>query len=180
MGTRTTRDELVAKARGYVSRQIAEATFQQFLSIFENFVFDLLRLWLTAYPGSLGKRTIEYQAILNLPDKDAITRLVIDRELNEVSFQRPANWFAYLEERARLGCPAADEVERIAEAKASRDVLVHNRGVINATYRLKAGRLARFAAGERIEVAEPYHREIWELVGKVVNDLAVAALGKVS
>jgi hypothetical protein len=39
-GTLTTHAELAAKARGYVTEQLAEATFQQFTSIFENFYFD--------------------------------------------------------------------------------------------------------------------------------------------
>src|SRR4051794_6659871 len=58
-GTVTTQAELATKARGYVTEQLTEATFQQFISIFENFYFDLLRLWLTAYPQSLGKRTVD-------------------------------------------------------------------------------------------------------------------------
>ena len=40
-GTVTTQAELAAKARGYVTEQLTEATFQQFISIFENFYFDL-------------------------------------------------------------------------------------------------------------------------------------------
>ena len=43
-GTVTTDADLLRKAPGYVAQQLAEATFQQFISIFENFFFDLLRL----------------------------------------------------------------------------------------------------------------------------------------
>ncbi len=53
-GTITSQVDLAAKSEGYIAIQLAEATFQQFLSIFENFYFDLVRLWLTAYPESLG------------------------------------------------------------------------------------------------------------------------------
>jgi len=47
--------------------------------------------------------------------------------LNEVLYERPAEWFAYLQEKVKLGCPSAVEIERIAEAKATRDALIHNR-----------------------------------------------------
>jgi hypothetical protein len=179
-GTVTTQAELSLKARGYVTRQLAEATFQQFVSIFENFYFDLLRLWLTAYPRSLGKKTVDFKTILELPDKDAITGFVVGKELNEVLYERPSEWFAYLEDKAKLGCPTANEIDRIAEAKASRDVLVHNKGVANKTYESKAGNLARFHDGERIDITEPYHRETWELIRKIVTDVSDAAIAKAS
>ena len=54
-GTETTQADLAGKARGYVAEQLAEATFQQFISIFENYFLDLLTLWLLAYPRSLER-----------------------------------------------------------------------------------------------------------------------------
>jgi hypothetical protein len=179
-GTVTTQAELATKARGYVAEQLAEATFQQFISIFENFYFELLRLWLTAYPLSMGKRMVDFKTILEQPDKDAITGLVVRKELNEVLYDRPTEWFAYLEDKAKLGCPTADEIERIAEAKASRDVLVHNKGIANKTYESKAGNRARFHEGDKISIPEHYHRETWELIREVVSDVSNAAIAKIS
>jgi hypothetical protein len=177
-GTITTQAELAFKARGYVTEQLTEATFQQFISIFENFYFDLLRLWVTAYPRSLGKRMVDFKSVLELPDKDAIIRLVVLKELNEVQYNRPAEWFTYLEEKVKLGCPSATEIERFAEVKASRDVLVHNRGIANKTYESKAGNLARFHDGIKIDIPEYYHRETWELIRKMVSDVGNAAVAK--
>lgn len=94
-------------------------------------------------------------------------------------YDRPTGWFAYLEDRAKLGCPTPDEIEKIAEAKASRDVLVHNRGVAGKTYESKAGKLARYKDGQRVEILEPYHRQTWELIRKVVTDISNAAIAKV-
>jgi hypothetical protein len=177
-GTVVTETELVRKSQGYITKQLAEATFQQFIAVFENFLFDFLRLWLTAYPKSLGAKTVEFRRILDAPDKEAITLQVVNHELNEVMYERPAEWFAYLEAKAKLGCPSADLIERFAEAKASRDILVHNRGVVNAAYRTKAGRLARYEAGEFIDIPDPYHHATWELLNTLVASIADAALGK--
>jgi hypothetical protein len=152
--------------------------FSNFISIFESYFFDLLRLWLRAYPQSLGNKDVKFQAILDAPDKDAVTSQVVAEEVVRILYRRPADWFAYLEDRAKLGRPTAEEVERLAEAKASRDVLVHERGVANATYESKAGKFARFKAGERIEIPEKYHRDTWELLRKVVADVSDAALKK--
>ena len=178
--TVTTHTDLATKARGYVAEQLAEATFQQFLSIFENYLFDLLRLWLQAYPQSLIGKQVDVRAVLEAPDKAAVISQVVQRELTDVFYDRPAGWFEYLEKRARLGCPTPDEVNRIAEAKATRDVFVHNRGVANALYRSKAGPLARYEDGQRVDIPEQYHRDTWELIRKVVGDISNAAIVKVT
>jgi hypothetical protein len=178
-GTVSTQRDLAARSRGYVSGQLAEATFQQFISTFESFFFDLLRLWLIAYPRSLISKKVDFKDVLDAPDKDAIALLVINKELNEVLYERPASWFAYLEEKVKLGCPTADEIDRIAEVKAARDVLIHNRGIAGKAYESKAGKLARFTDGQRIDIPERYHRETWELIRKVVTDVSNAAMAKV-
>ena len=177
-GTVTQESQLAAKARAYVAENLAEATFQQFVSIFENYFFDLLRLWLQAYPQSLGEKELRFKNVLEAADKEAVTLYMVNKELNEIAYERPKEWFVYLEARARLGCPAAAEIERIGEAKASRDVLAHNRGIANKTYESKAGKAARYSDGQRVEIPEHYHRETWELIRKVVTDLSNAAAAK--
>jgi hypothetical protein len=176
--TVTTEAELATNSREYVTENLAHATFQQFISIFENFFFDFLRLWLMAYPQSLAERTLRMRSVLDAPDTSAVVLDVVNRELNEITYQRPKEWFAFLESRASLGCPTTAEIEWISEAKASRDVLAHNRGVVNNTYLSKSGAAARFQIGDRIEISESYHRETWELLRKVVNDLSQAVVAK--
>jgi hypothetical protein len=179
-GTVTTQADLAGKAQRYVAEQVAEATFQQFISIFESYFFELLRLWLLAYPQNLIGKKVDFKAILDAPDKEAITLQVVSKELNEILYDRPTGWFAYLEDKAKLGCPTPDEIERVAEAKASRDALVHNRGVASKTYEAKAGKRARYPDGQRIDIPEHYHRETWELLRKVIADVSDAAIAKAS
>ena len=60
-GTETTEATLADKARDYTNIQLPEATFQQFISIFEAFFGDFLHLWLLAYPESLSKKQGRFQ-----------------------------------------------------------------------------------------------------------------------
>ncbi len=177
-GTLTTETDLVARARSYVAIQLNQSTFQNFIAIFESFLFDFLRLWLTAYPHSLGFKKLDFKTVLDAPDKDAVTQQVVRRELNEVLYERPAAWFTYLDEKTRLGCPTPDEIGRFAEAKATRDVFVHNAGIATKSYEAKAGPFARYAAGEFVEIQDAYHRETWALLLKIVADVSDAALAK--
>jgi hypothetical protein len=175
-GTKVDEAVLHDLAPHYVAEYLRTSTFQHFVSLFEDFVFDLLRLWLTAHPGSLSKKQIEFGMVLQAPDKAAVTFVVVDKELNELKYERVAEWFAYLERLAKLGCPTAAEANRLAEIKASRDILAHNKGIANATYVSKAGKLARCKEGELLEIPEQYLCESWETIRKVVRDVSAAAV----
>jgi hypothetical protein len=177
-GTETTEAELAGRAREYIKQQLPEATFQQFISIFEAFLVDFIRLWLLSYPESLGNKQVDFKTVLGAPDRDAIMRFVVDKEVNEVTRDSPASWFEYIEKKMKLGLPTKDEIERFTEAKASRDVLVHNRGIANKIYESKAGTLARYKPGERIDIPSDYHKDTWELIRKIVTDISNAAIAK--
>jgi hypothetical protein len=177
-GTVTTETELVGRARDYIKQQLPEATFQQFISIFEAFWFDFMRCWLLCHPESLTEKKLNSKTVLELPDKDAITRFMVEQELNDVTYKSPASWFGYMDRIMSLGLPAKDEIERFAEAKASRDVLVHNRSIVNKIYGSKAGKLARYKADERIDIPGDYHKDTWELIRKIVTDISDAAIAK--
>jgi hypothetical protein len=173
--------ELARLSSDYVDTYLAEAVFQHFVSLFEDFVFDLLRLWLSAHPAGIpnkDKKPVDLATIIDAVDKDAILGFVIDRELNALRYERPTAWFRYLNDRVKLGYPTDEQIERLAEIKASRDILIHNRGIVNETYLQKGAGRARYKLGQRLEISEPYLRETWILIGDVVRDLSAAAATK--
>ena len=174
-GTKATTEDVAEKAREYVAGQLAEVTFSQFVAICENSVFDLLRLWLCAYPQSLAAKKISFATVLEASDIEAITLQVVNHELNELAYMRPREWFKYLNERVHLGCPELAQIERFEEIKASRDVIVHNRGVVNQTYLRKSGVAARCRLGESISIPEDYHRESWQFLRQLLIDVLTAA-----
>lgn len=178
-GTQVDEKLLLGRAQLYVTDYLMSSTFQHFVSLFEDFFFELLRYWLAAYPASLSKKQVEMGAVLKAADKSAIVLTVVDKELNDLKYERLADWFAYLERLTNLGCPTADEIGKLAEIKASRDILVHNNGIANATYVSKAGTRARYKDGERLEIPEQYHRASWETINKAVREVSAAAIGKV-
>lgn len=169
-----TESDLLARAQQFVSADLTSATLQQFVSIFENFMSDALRLWLREYPKKLAARELKGEQILDLPDKAAIVDALIDKELAAVFYDRPVNWFKYLNDRVALGHPSAVEVEKFAEVKATRDILVHGKGVANTAYVSKAGAAARAHAGQVLDTPEPYHQAGWALIRKLVGDIGTA------
>ena len=177
-GTVVTGAELAALSARYTEKVLRESTFQQFLSVFEVFVGDLLRLWLSAHPRAIGAKALKFEDALDAGDLPTLVSRLVDHEVAEVTYRSPRVVFQYLERRIGLPLPAAADIDRLAEAKATRDVLVHNRGVINAAYLLKAGALARHTDGQLVDIPNPYHRDRWEVVAKLVEDFAAGALAK--
>lgn len=177
-GNRTTEQDLPQKAQNYIANYLAVATFQQAVSLLEDFVFGAMRSWMLAYPHRIARKQIPVSVVFAAADLDAVKLAAIDREVNDIQYRNVRGWFAEFDEMVKLGCPSSDEIDRLAEIKASRDILVHNRGLANAIYEEKAGSRKRFVAGQRINVPEPYHRESWLLIRKVVTDMSVAAIGK--
>ena len=135
---------------------------------------------LLRHPKSLSSRQLSGRDILGLPDKAAIVDALVDKELKDVFYDRPANWFKYLKAKVDAGAPLAAEAEQFAEIKATRDVLVQGQGVANAYYADKAGKPARAQAGQPLEVPEPYHQASWELIRKLVSDIGTGMAAKAS
>jgi hypothetical protein len=177
-GTFTDQDAFVKLAQKYPRNYLTPSTFIQIVSLFEDFIFDFLRMWLMAYPGSLSERPLKFDVVLKSPDKEAITFAVIDAALNQLKYERVADWFQYLERLAKLGCPSDERITAIAEMKASRDIIMHNKSVVNAVYVAKSGLRARFRVGERMDIPRFYLRECWEVLQAVIREIADAAIAK--
>jgi hypothetical protein len=177
-GNAVNETELSGLAQDYVTGYLVSATFQHFVSLFEQFVFDFLRAWLTEYPGSLSGNQVQFRTVLDAADKSEIVAAVVQKEVLGLAYKRVADWFGYIEKIAQLGCPTQDQIQRLAEIKASRDVLVHNNGIANSIYIGKSMGQARFADGDTLQVPEHYHRESWQLIKEVVSDVADAGINK--
>ena len=97
-GTSVTEQDLQRLAQHYITDYHMSFTFQHFVTLFESWFFDLLRLWLSAYPHSLAGKKVDFSTVLQASDKTAVTLAVIDKTLNEIKFEKVADWFAFLEE----------------------------------------------------------------------------------
>jgi hypothetical protein len=179
--TEVTEQNLINLYPRYKITYLHGLSFVQLTSVFEAFLFDFLRLLITNDPRHLAqKKQIEVGVALSVADRGALVLLIADRELNELKYDRPRAWFDYMSKIVKLGCPTKDEIERIAEMKAVRDLLIHNSGVVNKTYLDKAGTKARYAVGDPVVMDRPYFNDCWVLAKKLVDDVAAAAKRRLS
>ena len=129
----------------------------------------MLRLVLVDKPVHLpsGKK-IEYSVIVAAQTKEEIIEAMIEKELNDLKYKNVEGWFSYLENLVSDCKISASDVGHIIEAKATRDLLVHNAGVVDQVYLKKAGEFARFRIGENAVVGGPYTRDMWKLLSSAL------------
>jgi len=173
-----TQKDVLARAQRYVEVELASSSLQQFVSIFENFFFDIARAWILAFPERVSNRQLSGKIIFRLADKAAMIDALVERELQDVFYDRPVNWFDYMKTLTKITLPSSDEAEQFAEIKATRDVLVHGQGIANAFYVDKAGGLARAKPGEPLDIPGPYHQKSWDLIGKLIRDIGTEMAAK--
>jgi hypothetical protein len=177
----TDQDELASVLDEYATNYLDLLAFRHSVSLFEAFLFDLLRLLVRSHPERLsGKKRVDVSEILSFNSLESLVVHLIDRELNEVRYKRVSEWFDYLQNSIGIECPTQDEIDQIAEIKASRDILEHNSGIVNEIYAEKAGELARFDVGEQLGVPPNYFTNSWCLMRKLVNDIADAVVDRLS
>lgn len=170
--------DVTTRAQRYIEVELPASTLQQFVSIFENFLFDVTRAWILAFPERVARRQLTGREILLLSDKQAILNALIEKELRDVFYDRPANWFEYVRGLVNISVPSQVQAEQFAEIKATRDVLVHGQGIANTYYAEKSGRMTRAHPGQPLDVPGPYHQESWELIGKLVSEIGTGMAGK--
>jgi hypothetical protein len=177
-GTLIDQHGLVSLASQYQNKYLATFAFRQAVSTFETFLFEFLHRVLLHNPWQFASKRLEFEVVLKAKDRDEVVSDVLAKQLNELKYEKLRDWFDFLSKAVKLPGPSDDEIDSLAEIKATRDLLEHNSGLVNDTYLRKAGKKARFPLGAPAEIDEPYHLESWRLIRKVVNDITTAATAK--
>ena len=103
-----------------------------------------------------------------------------ETEINELKYQKVKDWFNRLNQMIKLDYPLVDEIEDISELKATRDILVHNSGIVNQIYINKSGNRSKFKLGETIEVENQYFLVSYGLLKKVIETISIKIIQKLS
>ena len=177
-GTRVDQDELARLAPLYTQKYLATFTFRQFVSTFEVFLFEFLHRLLRHNPRQFARCTLEFEAVLEAGSRDEIISGLLSKQLNELKYDQLRGWFVAVNKAVKLEYPTENEIDALAEIKATRDILEHNAGVVNDIYCRKAAKNARYAPGDQIEIDDTYHLESWSLMKKVIADVTTAAIAK--
>lgn len=127
------------------------------VSIYETFFFSFLALLLRHNPRALPqKRQVLVEQIVEAGNFDSLLEKLIEAELNELKYKSVPDWFVFLRKIVNVDAVSEQDIDRLAEIKATRDIHLHNAGVVNDTYTRKARSQARAQCGQKLAVSLPY------------------------
>lgn len=159
----------------YLSRtQLAVNGIYQIVTIIECLLNDLLFEVILKCPEKIDKKQIEVKRILKANSFEELKRDIIYSVVNELSYRSPQEYAREFEKYAfinLLECPA---YQRYIEVKATRDVLIHNKGIANRIYVSKSGMFARVNSGVEMPVDDIYFMESYEYSLKLTEWLEKA------
>ncbi len=147
----------------FANYAIYEAFLVTAVSRFESFLSDVLREVFLDYPKKLGsnaagisgKRQVPVEVLLEARDiKEAIEE-TIRQHLTSVFYAGPSEYLSYVGQIVGVNFPSAER-DKYLEIKATRDLMVHGSGTINALYISRSGSRARGSIGDEALVDQKY------------------------
>ncbi len=154
---RRSHEEIISMIDSYQDRDIYCNALSSGIQIMETFFLNLLALVINAHPQklSIGEKNIPINVVTSSESIEDIYERVIHHHLQAVFYGSPRKYFIYIEEV--LSIKLNDELKvRYSEFKATRDIIIHNNGIVNNTYLVKTGDSKRANEGELIPIDKTY------------------------
>ncbi len=158
-----TKNDLLQRYSALANYQLSINGVIQLVTIVEAMLGDIVRSVLMKYPKKLGeKRMVSLQGVLEAHTLDEIKTRCVESLLNDLTYKSPAEFAETLKQYISVDLSDCPAFHKYIEIKAARDIVIHNRGVANDTYRRKAASHARVSSGKYLPVDVPYFLESYE------------------
>jgi hypothetical protein len=158
------KDELFKRYQFLALYQLSVNGLVQLVTIVEAMLGDLIRAIVLKYPQKLGsKRTMALEAILEASSIEEIHLRATDALLNELSYKSPGEFAEAAQQLLSINLLECPAFHKYMEIKASRDIFIHNRGVVNEIYERKAGSHMRVRSGMSLPADTVYFLESYEV-----------------
>lgn len=151
------KEELTDRYKHLALNKLPIDSIFQLVTIIETMLNDIIRIILIEYPGKIpSKKQVDVSCILSSSSIEEIKTLLVDNILNEITYKSPKDYAAEFEKFTGVKLLESPAFHKYIELKATRDIHIHNRGIVNDIYASKAGILARVKNGEYLPVDIPY------------------------
>lgn len=159
----------------YGHDDLPKVVLYEAVAIYETFFFSFLGILLRHNPRALSqRRQVAVEQIVEAGDFEILLDKLIDTELHDLSYKSVRDWFVFLGKIIKVDAVSAPDIERLAEIKATRDIHLHNAGIVNETYTRKAGSRGRAKYGQKLPVEIPYVYEGAKLLKALIAQHAAA------
>ncbi len=146
----------------------------------EAFLNDLLDVLFSINRKSLmSDKQLSYKDILTFNNLDDLTDFIKQKEILEFSHASFSQKLKFIEKRFNLNFKDLEDQEKsINEIFLTRNILLHNNGIINIAY-LNGNPDSKFELGEKRTIDEKYTREVFRQLIDIGGEIYNKVLGKV-
>jgi len=179
------RTKIVQLLESAIARDIYSQSLTVAVATTEDYLARVLTIVLRWFPhklqlprgGSRDERVIGLDLILEAENMGDLLARIIETRLVSVFYGSPERYFNYVQ--SVLAFELQDHLKtKYAEVKATRDLLIHNSGIVNQVYLSKAGPEARAAEAELIPLDDQYFSESIRCMKRVVTAVYSGCLEK--
>jgi len=173
------RSKILSLLEQAVSRDLFSQALIPAVAVTEGYLAHMLRLVLRAFPKKIGvsEKKVDLAVILEAEDLDNLLDAIILKQINSAFYASPSKYFEYIESVLSISIPASHKAA-YSEVKATRDIYVHNGGIVNQLYLQKAGGLARAGDGDPLPLDEEYFSKAITCMKGVVKSVYQGLLKK--
>ncbi|MBP0597732.1 hypothetical protein J8I26_06445 [Herbaspirillum sp. LeCh32-8] len=156
-------------------RGIFETNIISMVSRVEAFIQDCIALVAISHPKKLGllvdgKTGVPLDLFLGTESREEVIRRFAIMKSEELMYSKPAEYMRKTGEVLSIELDA-DLLTDFFEIKASRDIIVHNSGLINDSYLKKAGNKSRGNQGEELKIDATYFRHVLVTLKKLSGSI---------
>lgn len=155
------------------------------MSCMEIFLSSCAIDFLTAYPCSIKKAKIDRNEVGPMESLTALVNYFAKKEVNELAYQSALDHIKGVYERFNVKFGEtldSAELEIFIEAKARRDILMHNGGITNYIYvqRTKDCKTRAVEINKHVSLDVKYMSEVEDVVKKIISDFFTRCVKKYS
>ena len=162
-------------ASDMIRKYLRPSTFRNYMSIFELFLVDVIKIWLSHYPDILGKSQLSFQQFLDSTSRETLISDVIEKEVIDILYKDTKAFikslYSYLGKNSSACSLSDDDINKLSELKALRNIHEHNNGIINKIYLEKSRTLTRGQEGTFVEIDDDILSECMNLLKTIMQKI---------
>lgn len=167
---------LLAKSEMEFEEYFRSILFVDLISSTESYFSDLIRAVIRQYPQKAGRIQFYLVDILNAADKNELVARAADTYVQKLMYEKPEDYLEKLCDILAISAePVKEKWPEFIEAKARRDLGVHNKWTCNSTYIRKvtaAGLAFTGMEGDRMSPKDlEYCEGITEAILKIAGSI---------
>lgn len=168
--TEYSKTDILNKLELLANDKLALNGIYQLVTIIEALLGDLVRMVIIKFPKKVGpKRNLKSNELLNCTSIEDLHIQIASSILNEMFYKSPKEFAEESKQFLSINLLECPSYHKYIEMKATRDIHIHNLGIVNDTYLIKASSHARAKLNENLPVNTYYYMECYEACLQLVE-----------